>query len=46
MAARASASVAADRLGAILSLDRDQRAAMAPLPSVQASEPTEVQGTA
>lgn len=45
MAARPSAVVATDRLGAIISRDRDQRAALAMLPTAQAGSPTEVQGT-
>ncbi|MHB1057255.1 MAG: phage portal protein [Rhodanobacter sp.] len=42
MAGHASASVAADRLGAIIPVDRDERAA---LTVAHASAPTEVQGT-
>lgn len=45
MAPRASAAVAADRLAAVVSIDRAQRAAAADSPTPQASGPTEVQGT-
>jgi lambda family phage portal protein len=45
MAGQPSATVAADRLTAIVSFDRDQRAAAATLPSPRADAPTEIQGT-